>query len=87
MTTMIKSSRPSPGGFRGSPSRTVSIAFAWISGPDISSSPVVEVGWTSCSEGAVAPMTTILSLKNPGSVSPRTTVEYETDSIVPGGPA
>ncbi len=69
----------------GRPSRIVAIAFAWISGPGISSSPK-ETGWTSCSEGAHGPTTTILPLKRPGSNCPRDTFENGTDGIVPTGP-
>ena len=49
--------------------RTVAIAFAWISGPGISSCPN-ETGWTSWSDGAEAPTTTILLRKNPGGNRP-----------------
>ena len=55
---------------RGRPSRIVATAFAWISGPGIRSSPN-ETGWTSCSEGAHGPTTTILPRKRPGSNCPR----------------
>ena len=48
----------------GRPRKTVEIAFAWISGPGISSRPN-ETGWTSCSDGAHAPTTTILLRKYP----------------------
>ena len=71
----------------GSPRRTVSSALAWISAPAISSSPpVVEVGWTSCRDGADGPITTSLSLNVPGGVFPSTTFENEMLLIVPGGP-
>ena len=60
---------------------------AWISAPAISvSSPVVEVGCTSWSDGADGPITTSLSLNVPGFVFPCTTRENDTLSIVPGGP-
>ena len=65
----------------------MSIAFAWISAPDISSSaPVVEVGWTSWSDGADGPTTTSLSRKVPGGVLPSHDRENEIVWIVPGGP-
>lgn len=41
----------------------------------------------SCSDGAVEPMTTILLRKAEAGTWPRSTGEYETEEIVPGGPA
>jgi hypothetical protein len=61
-------------------------ALAWISAPAMSSSPEVEVGCTSWSDGADGPITTILSLKNPGAVLFWTACENGTLLIVPGGP-
>ena len=80
----VRSSQPGASR-RGSPSRIVATAFAWISGPGIRSSPN-ETGWTSCSDGAQGPTTTILSLKKPGSNFPSSTRENETEGIVPTGP-
>ena len=45
---------------------TVSSAFAWISAPGITRPRSCDVGWTSWSDGAIGPTTTILSLKKPG---------------------
>jgi hypothetical protein len=59
---------------------------AWISAPGWRSRPVTAVASTSCSEGAVAPTTTILSRKKPGGVRPLTAREKDTERIVPGGP-
>ena len=64
----------------------MSIAFAWISGPAISPAGQ-EVGWVSCSTGAVAPITTILSRKVPGGYWRRTARENDTSLKWPGGPA
>ena len=55
----------SPVACSGSPRISVSIALAWISGPAISPAGH-EVTWRSCSDGAVAPITTIRSLNVPG---------------------
>ena len=52
----------------GKPRRAVEIAFAWISGPDMTAP--VGVAWMSWSDGAVAPMTTTLSLNMLGGTTP-----------------
>ncbi len=52
----------------GKPASAVEMAFAWISGPDMTAP--VGVAWMSCSDGAVAPMTTTLSLKTLGGTLP-----------------
>jgi hypothetical protein len=70
----------------GSPRSTVSRAVAWISAPAISSSPDVEVGCTSWSEGADGPITTTLSLNIPRGVRSWTACENGMLLIVPGGP-
>ena len=70
----------------GSPRRIVEIASAWISGPLISSAPEVEVAATSCSDGATAPTTTILSRNADAGTLPRSTRENEYCFSVPGGP-
>ena len=70
----------------GSPRRIVEIASAWISGPLISSAPEVEVAATSCSDGATAPTTTILSRNAEAGTRPRSTRENEYCVSVPGGP-
>ena len=62
---------------RGKPRSSVSIAFAWISGPAISPAGH-EVGWRSCSDGAVAPITTILLRNVPGLYVRLTAFENET---------
>ena len=77
---------PTGAGWSGRPRRTVSIAFAWISAPDISPLPVVDVGCTSWSDGAEGPTTTILLRKKPRGILPCTTRENETVRTVPGGP-
>ncbi len=51
----------------------MTIAFAWISGPDMTAP--VGVAWMSCSDGAVAPITTTLSLKTLGGTFPSWTRE------------
>ena len=66
----------------GKPSRAVEIALAWISGPDMTEP--VGVAWMSWSEGAVAPMTTTLSLNTRGGTFPSSTREYEYELTVPG---
>ena len=58
---------------RGRPRRTVAIEFACTSAPGISGS--VGVSWMSWSEGAVGPITTILSLKVPFGMRPLRTRE------------
>ena len=60
---------------RGKPRRAVAIALAWISGPDMTAP--VGVAWMSWSDGAVAPITTTLSLKTLGGTTPFSTREYE----------
>ncbi len=67
------------------PRRTVSIALASISGPDMSLS-LVGVGCTSCSVGDAAPTTTTRPRTRAGSTFPAIRSENETVSIVPGGP-
>ena len=57
----------------GKPASAVEMAFAWISGPDMTGP--VGVAWMSWSEGAVAPITTILSLKTFGGTFPSWTRE------------
>ena len=69
----------------GRPCMSVQIAFAWISGPDISSLPA-DVACRSCSAGAVAPTTTILPRSSRGSIWPFTSAENEYVGIVPLGP-
>ena len=71
----------------GKPWSTVWIAFAWISAPDISTSPEVEVAWTSCSVGAVPPTTTVAPRTTAGSNFPVSTCEKERNGTAPGGPA
>ena len=61
----------------GKPRSSVSIAFAWISGPTISPAGQ-EVGWRSCSDGAAAPITTIRSLNVPGLKRRLTACENDT---------
>ncbi len=70
------SARSTPSGVdcSGTPSSSVAIAFACTSGPGIRSSGH-ETGWMSCSTGAVAPTTTILSRNVSGSTSPCPTSE------------
>jgi hypothetical protein len=83
----------------GNPAIAVPIACACTSGPAISSSPEVGVGCRSWRTWDEAPMTTILSRKNPrgifllnrrpsvpGTVSARYTSEYRTWGTVAGGP-
>ena len=69
----------------GNPRNAVSIALAWTSGPGIR--VPVGVVWRSWSVGAVAPMTTTLSLKTDGGTCPLSTREYEYEVTVPGEPA
>ena len=65
----------------------VQIAFAWISAPDMSSSPPIGVGWTSWSVGAEAPTTTIWPrITRAGHAPLLRRQTNETVSIVPGGP-
>jgi hypothetical protein len=77
-----------PGADRsGAPSRTVAIAFAWISGPDIRPSPGAGVSWTSWSTVAVSPTTTTFPASARASGSRSTTDTQGTFRTVPGGPA
>ena len=69
----------------GKPASAVAMALAWISGPDITAP--VGVAWMSWSDGAVAPMTTTLSLNTLGGTVPFRTREYEYAVTVPGEPA
>ena len=86
-STISSTSRPRGAGWSGRSRSTVSSAFACISAPAISSSsPVVEVGCTSWSDGADGPITTSLSLNIPRGVRPCTTCENGTALTVPGGP-
>ncbi len=61
----ISTSATPPESCSGIPRISVSMALAWISGPAISPAGH-DVGWRSCSTGATAPMTTILSRNEPG---------------------
>ena len=70
----------------GKSRKTVEIVSAWISGPLIICSPEVEVAATSCSDGATAPTTTILSRNADAGTRPSSTDENEYCSNVPGGP-
>ena len=69
----------------GKPFSAVEIALAWISGPDMTEPR--GVAWMSWSDGAVAPMTTTLSLNTLGGTWPFSTREYEYALTVPGRPA
>ena len=63
-----------PGASRsGKPSSAVGIALAWISGPGHRPLVVVDVARRSCSDGAVAPTTTILPRTSAGSNLPCST--------------
>ena len=70
----------------GKPRRAVEIALAWISGPDISPSPVVGVGCTSCRLGAEAPITTVRPRNRESLRRARSACENDTVVNVPGGP-
>ena len=70
----------------GLPCSAVQIALAWISAPGICRSPGADVGWTSCSAGAVAPTTTILPRSSAAPTRPSSTSANEYVGIVPVGP-
>ena len=69
----------------GTPSISVAMALALISGPGIGPPPA-EVGWTSCSPAAVAPTTTTRSRNADAGVVPSTSAEKGVVTTVPGGP-
>ena len=69
----------------GRPCSAVQIAFAWTSGPDISRSRDVGVGWTSCSVGAVAPTTTMRSRSTRVSALPRESRRTRRSGSCPAG--
>ena len=71
----------------GNSASAVAIELAWISGPAITRPSPTGVACTSCSEDAVAPATTMRSLKVPGGVRPSTSRENDIVSTVPGRPA
>ena len=73
-------------GCSGKPCRAVQIALAWISAPDIRSSPVTDVGWTSPRVGAAGPITTMRFLNVPVRKLLLRTSEYDVVWIVPGPP-
>ena len=51
------------------------------------SSPEEDVGWTSCSDGATGPTTTIFPRSSAGGTLPFTSRENDTVSTVLDGPA
>ena len=85
-STIRKISQP-PARLRSlNPRIAVSATFAWISAPDMTSSPDPATAWTSCSDVAVGPITTSLLRNADGGTFPSITREYEYEVIVPGRP-
>ena len=83
MMAMSGSSQPG-GSESGKLSIAVWAAAATISGPLIR--PSCDVVWSSCSDGAVAPITTSLPWTSSGSSLPLTASANGISFTVPGGP-
>ena len=84
---MSRTLTPPGTALRGKPSSAVAAELAWTSAPGIRSSPEEDVGWTSCSEGATGPTTTILPRSSLAGTFPSISRENGNVFTVRGPPA